>query len=127
MTVWKLRVVLCPESDSSAVEDSDPAETHREVLLPVTAELEKAGFTDAQEIGHGGSGVVYRCRQCTLDRTVAIKVLTGDLDGENTERFFREQRAMGLLTGHPNIVDVLEVGATVSGRPYNVMPYYEQG
>ncbi len=36
----------------------------------------------------------------------------------------REQRAMGRLTGHPNIVPVLEVGVTASGRPYLLMPYY---
>ena len=36
----------------------------------------------------------------------------------------REQRAMGRLTGHPNIVGVLQVGETESGYPYLVMPYY---
>ena len=40
-----------------------------------------------------------------------MKVLTADLE-ENRERFLREQRAMGLLTGHPNIVGVLQVGET---------------
>ncbi|WP_172652710.1 protein kinase domain-containing protein [Rhodococcus opacus] len=104
----------------------DPLETQREVAHPVTAELSTAGFEDADEIGRGGFGVVYRCRQATLDRTVAVKVLTSDLDSENLERFFREQRAMGRLTGHPNIVNVLEVGMTDSGRPYIVMPYNPQ-
>ncbi|HEU4362315.1 MAG TPA: protein kinase, partial [Mycobacterium sp.] len=62
-----------------------------------------------------------------LDRTVAVKVLTADLDKENLERFIREQRAMGRLSGHPNIVTVLEVGATPSGRPVIVMPYHSRG
>ncbi|SEB37398.1 non-specific serine/threonine protein kinase [Rhodococcus jostii] len=91
-----------------------------------TAELEAAGFEDADEIGRGGFGVVYRCCQSALDRTVAVKVLTADLDEENRERFFREQRAMGRLTGHPNIANVLQVGATDSGRPFIVMQYYAQ-
>jgi non-specific serine/threonine protein kinase len=39
----------------------------------------------------------YRCTQVGLDRTVAVKVLTAELD-ENRERFLREQRAMGRLT-----------------------------
>ncbi|ABG94822.1 protein kinase/ transcriptional regulator, LuxR family protein [Rhodococcus jostii RHA1] len=55
-----------------------------------------------------------------------MKVLTVELDEENRARFFREQRAMGRLTGHPNIVNILQVGATDSGLPYIVMPYHPQ-
>lgn len=104
----------------------DPLETQRDVASNVAAELTAAGFEEAHEIGHGGFGVVYRCVQPELDRTVAVKVLTAELDEENTARFFREQRAMGRLTGHPNIVNVLQVGVTRSGRPYIVMPYHSQ-
>ena len=92
----------------------------------VTAELAAAGFDNAEEIGRGGFGRVYRCVQLAVDRTVAVKVLTGELD-EDRERFLREQRAMGRLGGHPNIVDLLEVGATASGRPFLVMPYHAHG
>ncbi|MDV7355903.1 protein kinase [Rhodococcus oxybenzonivorans] len=102
----------------------DPLETQRDVASNVATELTAAGFEEAHEIGHGGFGVVYRCVQPELDRTVAVKVLTAELDQENTARFFREQRAMGRLTGHPNIVNVLQVGVTGSGRPYIVMPYH---
>jgi non-specific serine/threonine protein kinase len=93
----------------------------------VTDELTVAGFEGAREIGRGGFGVVFRCSQPALDRIVAVKVLTGEFDSENLARFLREQRAMGRLTGHPNIVNVLSVGATSSGRPYIVMPYHLQG
>ena len=95
--------------------------------LPSSRRLRAAGFDDAEEIGRGGFGVVYRCTQVGLDRTVAVKVLTAELDEENRARFFREQRAMGRLTGHPNIVNVLQVGDTDSGHPYIVMPYHPQG
>ncbi|OYD60757.1 protein kinase domain-containing protein [Rhodococcus sp. OK302] len=108
------------------VED-DQLHTHRDLLPFIVDELGAAGFDDAREIGRGGFGVVYRCTQLGLDRTVAVKVLTADLDEENRARFFREQRAMGRLTGHPNIVGVLEVGVTDTGRPYLVMPYHSQG
>ncbi|MGW4774799.1 protein kinase domain-containing protein [Nocardia sp. NPDC004278] len=106
--------------------DIDPLKTQRAVIPAVTAELAEAGFTDAEEIGRGGFGVVYRCTQAALDRTVAIKVLTAALEEENQQRFIREQRAMGRLTGHPNIVGVLQVGTITSGLPYLVMPYYPQ-
>ncbi len=107
--------------------DSDPRKTQRDAPPLVTEELTAAGFDDAHEIGRGGFGVVYRCVQASLDRTVAVKVLTAELDEGNMARFFREQRAMGRLTGHPNIVNVLHVGVTGSGRPYIVMPYHPQG
>jgi serine/threonine-protein kinase PknK len=58
-----------------------------------------------------------------LDRIVAIKVLTSGLDPDNLERFLREQRAMGKLSGHPNIVNIFQVGTTESGLPYIVMQY----
>ncbi|MFC9551562.1 protein kinase [Rhodococcus sp. NPDC056960] len=106
--------------------EGDPLDTQRYFVPAVASELSAAGFDDAQEIGRGGFGVVYRCTQAELDRTVAVKVLTVELDEENRARFFREQRAMGRLTGHPNIVGVLQVGATGSGRPYIVMQYHPQ-
>ncbi|WP_067679474.1 protein kinase domain-containing protein [Nocardia miyunensis] len=105
----------------------DQLKTQHTVVSEVTAELAEAGFSDAVEIGRGGFGVVYRCDQADLDRMVAIKVLTGGLDEGSRERFIREQRAMGRLTGHPNIVEVLQVGATSSGLPYLVMPFYPRG
>lgn len=107
--------------------DVDPFATQRDVSGSVTAELATAGFEDAREIGRGGFGVVYRCTQTALDRTVAVKVLTADLDEENRARFLREQRAAGRLTGHPNIVNVLHAGVTENGRPYIVMPYQARG
>ncbi len=89
----------------------------------IVLDLARAGFTDAVEVGRGGFGVVFRCTQEALNRTVAVKLLHTDLDTVSRERFFREGRAMGGLSGHPNVVDVLQVGVTHSGRPYIVMPF----
>lgn len=91
------------------------------------AELDAAGFESADEIGRGGFGVVYRCWEPSLDRSVAVKILTTDHDEATRARFHREQRAAGRLTGHPNIVAVLHAGITGNGRPFIVMPYYAQG
>ncbi|QYB07718.1 protein kinase [Rhodococcus sp. USK10] len=107
--------------------DIDPLRTQRALDTSDVSELATVGLSDIVEIGRGGFGIVYRCMQEELDRTVAVKVLTGDLSEENCARFLREQRAMGRLTGHPNIVNVLQVGITGSGRPYLMMPYYPHG
>ncbi|QSE81038.1 serine/threonine protein kinase [Rhodococcus koreensis] len=105
--------------------DADPSATQRDV--DVAIELSAAGFEDAAEIGRGGFGVVYRCEQEDLERTVAVKVLTSNLDPENLARFIREQRAMGRMSGHPNIVDIYQVGVTRTKRPFLVMPYHSRG
>lgn len=104
--------------------DVDPLATQRSLSPDIPAELRQVGFDDVEEIGHGGFGVVYRCAEPTLDRTVAVKVLNSDLDPDNLARFLREQRAMGRLSGHPHIVTILRVGATAGGRPFIVMPYH---
>ena len=99
--------------------------TQRDASDALPALLAAAGFEQAQQIGRGGFGIVYRCVQVELDRVVAVKVLVADLE-DNRPRFLREQQAMARLTGHPNIVPVLQVGRTASGHPFLVMPYYEQ-
>ena len=108
--------------------DSDPLPTQRDISSAgIPAELVAAGFEEPDEIGHGGFGVVYRCSQRALDRTVAVKVLTTDLEADNLERFVREQVAMGKLSGHPHIVNIFQVGTTATGRPYIVMQYHPHG
>ena len=104
--------------------EGDPHATQQNLISGIAAELRNAGFVDVTEVGHGGFGVVYRCTQLSLDRTVAIKVLTSDVDPDNVERFVREQRAMGKLSDHPHIATIHEVGTTSTGRPFIVMPYY---
>jgi ATP/maltotriose-dependent transcriptional regulator MalT len=104
----------------------DPDDTRRGLATGIVAELEAEGYHDAEPVGRGGFGVVYRCRQPALDRVVAIKVLSSDPDDVDLEHFSREQRAMGRVSGHPNIVPVLHSGLTFTGRPYIVMPYHRR-
>ena len=109
------------------MDEFDPVPVQSDLTPGLAAELAAAGFEGAHEVGVGGFGAVYRCQQRSLDRTVAIKVLTTDLGADNLERFLREQRAMGKLSGHPNIVNIFQVGVTESGRPYIVMQYHPRG
>ncbi len=104
----------------------DPFVTERDAGVDLVAELDAAGFSGAHEVGRGGCGVVFRCSQVKLQRVVAVKLLTEEF-ADSRARFMREQLAMGRLTGHPNIVAVLEVGQTPSGHPFLVMPYYQCG
>ncbi|NLE80474.1 MAG: protein kinase [Rhodococcus sp.] len=103
---------------------TDPLAARHDPAADTAADLAAEGFDDAREIGRGGFGVVYRCRQNSLDRTVAIKIMTSDIGDATRDRFLREQRAMGKVSGHPNIVEILQTGVTRSGRPYIVMPYH---
>lgn len=74
-----------------------------------------------EEIGRGGMGVVYRARQRSLDRDVAIKFIADWFaDPTGVARFLAEARAAARLL-HPNIVQVHEVG-TVEGMHYFSMP-----
>ena len=104
----------------------DPDHTQRSVATGIVAELEAEGYHDAEPVGRGGFGVVYRCTEPSLDRVVAIKVLSSDQDDVDLAHFDREQRAMGRVSGHPNIVPVLHSGQTFTGRPFIVMPYHSR-
>ena len=61
-------------------------------------------------IGVGGMGEVYRARQASLDRDVALKVLPAAVarDADRLARFQREARVLGLLS-HPNIAQVFDL------------------
>lgn len=97
-----------------------------ELQREIAAELIAAGFEAPRVIGKGGFGIVFRCREPALDRSVAVKVLRASPDSEGRARFLREQQVMGRLSGHPNIVHVLAAGVTHTGRPYIVMPFHSR-
>ncbi|MBV8129614.1 MAG: protein kinase [Planctomycetaceae bacterium] len=76
-------------------------------------------------LGSGAFGVVYRCRDAALDRTVAVKVLStaGHADPDSLERFQRESRAAARFS-HPHIVPVFDCGLD-GDSPYLVMENVE--
>jgi serine/threonine protein kinase len=69
-------------------------------------------FRLIREIGRGGMGVVYEAHQLSLDRRVAVKLLSGSLAlrPDSVARFKREALAAGKLR-HPGIVEVYAVGS----------------
>src|SRR6185369_2538143 len=84
-----------------------------------------AGYEILELVGKGGMGEVYRARQLSMDRIVALKVLNmhqARQDPSFAKNFVEEARAAGRLS-HANIIAVHDVGsATLPGSPEEV--YY---
>lgn len=77
-------------------------------------------------IGVGGMGAVFRVKHLALGKTFALKVLHSHYtrDADVISRFMREARAAS-QTGHPHIIDVLDVGTNEEGDVYFVMELLE--
>ena len=85
------------------------------------AERRLGDFVIEKELGRGGMGVVFRARQESMGRTVALKVLPSivGMDASAVTRFRQEAEAAGRLS-HPGIVPVFAVGE-VDGVHYFAM------
>ena len=83
------------------------------------------GFDEVQPVGRGGMGVVFKAREKSLDRIVAIKVLSPMLSADPSarERFLREARAAAAIK-HPNVITIHSVDGS-SSLPYLVMEFVE--
>jgi WD40 repeat protein len=78
-----------------------------------------------EEIARGGMGIVFRARQRSLGRIVAVKILLGGHFADATARArFQEEAAAAAALQHPNIVAIHEIGDH-EGLPYFSMDYIE--
>ena len=103
----------------AASQNEAVARRWRRLDLPTTI----GDYELLEEVGRGGMGVVFRARQISLDREVAVKMilrgrLASDLD---LSRFLSEASSTARLQ-HPSIVPVYEVG-DIEGRPFFSMKY----
>lgn len=83
------------------------------------------GFKLEKELGRGGMGVVYKAHELSLNRKVALKILSERLcnDAEFIERFKREAKVVAALS-HPNIVSIMSFGEE-GGLYYFAMEYVQ--
>ncbi|MCX7702649.1 MAG: serine/threonine protein kinase [Planctomycetota bacterium] len=74
-------------------------------------EMSVTGYEILAKIGEGGLGIVYRARQLSMNRIVALKILHRKWvdDEELRKRFLFEARLLGKLN-HPNLITVYDVG-----------------
>jgi serine/threonine protein kinase len=84
------------------------------------------GYDNPELIAHGTTALVFRAIQTTLNRPVAIKVITVDT-GSIPVNAARELATTVALSSQPHIVSIIDTGVTEDDRPYIVMEYCEGG
>ena len=102
---------------------SSPAKPDPAVVVPVFKRL--TDYELLEEIARGGMGVVYKARQISLNRIVALKmILGGSMAAEDDLKRFQAEAEAAANLRHPNIVTIHEVGEE-AGQHFFSMDFIE--
>lgn len=98
----------------------------RKIIEDRSKQSKIPGYELISELGKGAMARVFKARQVSLDRIVAIKVLPKKMSEsvEFVDRFYKEGKAAAKLS-HNNIVQAIDVGQAPAGYHYFVMEYIE--
>lgn len=111
--------------EQSASSDSNPSAPILADQLPENFPKKFGEFDLLEELGRGGMGVVYRARQRSLNRIVALKlILRGTLASEDEKARFRSEAESVAKLNHPNIVKVFQFDEK-DGHQFLCMEYVE--
>ncbi len=84
------------------------------------------GYSDLAELAEGGMARVYKARQLSLNRIVALKVLSAQYLWDDDAKLLFDQESLVIAQlNHPNIIHIIDRGLTEKGRPYFVMEFIQ--
>lgn len=103
----------------------------RQALKVFDIQVERLGYNNIKgyrllsKLGHGSMGTIFKAKQLSMDRVVALKILSPRLsqNARFVDRFLREARAVAKVN-HPNIVQGIDVGQT-DGVSYFAMEFID--
>ncbi len=93
---------------------------------PLVGKVLDGRYEMIARIGEGGMGVVYKARQASIDRILALKMLNQQMAQDPTwvQRFYNEAKACSRLQ-HPNTIRMYDFGQTADGRLFMTMEFLD--